>query len=251
MSSGPLAALAAGAEDSAPFLTFLERSWSRRAIWQEAGAAAIGLRALGLAEERPIGILLPNLPGAVVALLAVWLAGGRAALVDPRRAMAQLHDWAETEQPAALVTLDLASVFERARALAEVGAPHQETCRLIVMPMASQLGLWKRLITPLLRGGGTAKRPEGLELVAWQSLLRQGGGPLPHPAADIPAPEPWPEQARALLACPLAEPAALKALVAAWCGAGQIILTPRLDERSLAKVRKAGKPDLEITAQLP
>lgn len=249
MSSGPLAALAARADDPAPFLTFLERSWSRRAIWQEAESAAVGLRALGLAEERPIGILLPNLPGAVVALLAIWLAGGRAALVDPRQAMTRLHDWAEAEQPAALVTLDLASVFERARALAEVGAP----CRLIVMPMAGQLGLWKRLITPLLRGGGTAKRPEGLELVAWQSLLRQGGGPLPPATAEIPEPwpkpEPWPERARALLACPLAEPAALDALVAAWCGEGQLILTPRLDERSLAKVRKAVKPDLEIGAE--
>ncbi len=246
MSQPLLPRLAARSEDDAPFLTFLERRWSRQAIWREAGAAAAGLAAMELAPGRPVGILLPNLPGAVIALFAIWLAGRRAALVDGRRAMAELHRWAEEERPAALVTLDLASVFERARALAVV----QGHCGLIVQPMAGQLGFWKRLISPWLRGGGAAKRPEDLPLLAWQDLLARGGAELPAPTGgpDLPEPAPWPEGARALLACPLARPEALAALTSAWLGEGGLILSPRLDERSLAKVRKAARPDLEIAA---
>ncbi len=246
MTRSLLAELAERAEDPAPFITFLERRWSRRDIWQEASAAAGGFSALDLEPQRPIGVLLPNLPGAVIALLGIWLAGRPAALVDGRQAMSDLHDWAGEAQPAALVTLDLASVFERARALAEVHAP----CPLIVMPIAGQLGFLKRIISPWLRGGGAAKRPDGTEVLAWNDLLNRAEPPVPasDPAA-MPKILPWPEGAGGLLTCPLSEPEALSALVSAWCGAGRLILSPRLDERSLAKVRKASRPDLEIAAE--
>lgn len=246
MSARLLDRLGARAEDPAPFLTFLDRRWSRREIWEEANAAAAGFRAADLEPGRPIGILLPNLPGAVVALLGIWLAGRPATLVDGRRAIDALHGWAEATRPAALVTLDLASVFERARALAEAHPP----CRLIVMPIADQLSFWKRMISPWLRGGGTAKRPEDTEILAWQALLKQHSpaGAAAGEPPDLPSVAPWPDRANGLLACPLADPAALSALVSAWCGDGGLILSPRLDERSLAKVRKASRPELEIVA---
>lgn len=244
-----LAQLAERAEDPTPFVTFLERRWSRRDIWQEASAAAGGFAVLEMDQARAIGVLLPNLPAAVIALFGIWLAGRPAALVDGRQAIAALHAWAEETRPAALVTLDLASVFERARALSQAQAP----CRLIVMPVAGQLGLLKRIISPWLRGGGTAKRPEDAEILAWQDLLKTAppralpADPPIDPVIDPPI-ETWPDQAKGLLACPLSEPAALSALLSAWCGEGRLILSPRLDERSLAKVRKASRPDLEITA---
>ncbi len=255
MSSSTLAQLAERSEDPAPFLVFLERRWSRRDVWQAATAAAPGLAELALPAGRPIGLLLPNLPAAVIALMACWLAGRSAATVDGRQPMARLHAWAETTAPAALVTLDLASVFERARAISEATPP----CPLIVMPMAAELSFLKRLISPWLRGGGTAKRPDGLSLIAWDALA-SGTAPQ-HPSGCISVSleggepwavaleDPWPPGAAGLLTCPLSEPRAVNALLAAWLGNGQLVLSPRLDERSLAKVRKATRPDLEIGAE--
>ncbi len=246
--------MAAEAGRREPFLLFLERRWSRLEVWQAAEAAAPGLSALALSGTRPIGLLLPNLPAAVVALIACWLAGRTAAPVDGRRPLDQLHAWAEATGPAALITLDLASVFERARILAEAHPP----CPLVIMPMADQLSTWKRLISPWLRGGGPAKRPEGIDILAWSALRSASGEPpaerapavlLPEGAAwEAPA-DPaaaWPTGDSGLLCCPLAERQALAALVQAWCGEGQLVLSPRLDERSLAKVRKSARPALEI-----
>ncbi len=247
MTAGFLQQLAERSEDKSPFLNFLERSWSRHDLWQEAGRAAGGLSALGLSAKRPLGILLPNLPGAVTALLAIWLAGQRPALVDGRQAMPALHRWAAEKQPAAVVTLDLASVFERARALAAV----TPSCRLIVMPIADQLGFWKRIIAPWLRGGGAAKRPDDTEFLAWSDLLHAGAaGELPSDPAGPPEIQAWPQGAKGLITCPLSAPEAQSALVSAWCGEGRLILSPRLDQRSLDKVRKASRPDLEVTAEV-
>jgi len=249
--NGLLQALAARADDAAPFLHFLERRWSRRQIWQQSQSATAGLAALPGDAERPVGLLLPNLPAAVTALVACWRAGRTAAPVDGRRAMEDLHAWSGAMAPSAIVTLDLASVFERARALAAV----RSDCTLIVVPMASQLSLAKRLISPWLRGGGFAKRPDDVCVVQWSDL----DGPPPSVAGTVrarlesgswepSAPLSWPEGRLGLLSCPLADAAALEALVAAWCDGGRLVLSPRLDRRSLDKVRKAARPSLEVGA---
>jgi len=257
VSASTLARLAERAEDPAPFLIFLERRWSRRDLWLAAAAAAPGLADLPLENDRPIGLLLPNLPAAVVALLACWLAGRTAAPVDGRQSMASLHAWAETTAPAAIITLDLASVFERARAISDRSPP----CPLIVMPMAAELSLLKRLISPWLRGGGTAKRPDGVPLVTWDALAAvattdQASGELSvlleNGDSWQAAPEaPWPAGTTGLLACPLSEACALNALLTAWSGGSQLVLSPRLDARSLAKVRKTARPDVEVGAAAP
>ncbi|GAB5467770.1 MAG: hypothetical protein Kilf2KO_08000 [Rhodospirillales bacterium] len=249
----PLAALAASADDRRPFLSFLERRWSRQAIWQAASAVAPGLAALDLPAGRPVGLLLPNLPGAVTALLACWLAGRIAAPLDGRRAMESLHGWRRRVDPAAIITLDLASVFDRARGLAGAGSD----CPLIVMPMAAELTFFKRLISPWLRGGGAAKRPDDVTVLRWPDLAAAPAGPTQAEVAVLleegarwqPAARPWTPGETGLLACPLSAPAALEALLGAWCGGGHLVLSPRLDARALAKVRKAVRLDLEITAQ--
>ncbi|MEO1193626.1 MAG: AMP-binding protein [Pseudomonadota bacterium] len=245
-----LAALAAEAESREPFVRFLERQWSRQALWQAASAAAPGLAALDLPDERPLGMLLPNLPSTVTALLACWLAGRPVAPVDGRRSMGALHDWSRRLQPAAIITLDLASVFERARALAAA----RGDCPLIVLPMSAELSLFKRIITPWLRGGGAAKRPDGMEIHRWPDLAKRSSAPtearlevrLEDGSHWTPAARDWQPGQVGLLACPLSQPAALEALLGAWCGGGSLVLSPRLDTKALIKVRKAVRLDLEV-----
>jgi len=245
--------LASAAENEAPFLHFLDRSWSRAQLWAEAEAAAPGLLGLGLDSESPCGLILPNVPAMVPALFGLWLAGVRPALIDPRKGPEALRGWLAAVRPEALITLDLATVHERALLVHEPGMP------LIVMPMAGQLSPLKRLIAPFLRGGGVAVRAvEGSR--DWDSLKQSHASPPP-PAClslalsdaailDEPAlldlAKASPGQGKILLAAAMAEPRVLGTFLAAWRDGGEIVLSPRLDRKALQRVAKAAQPDIVI-----
>ena len=241
------------AGDERPWVEFLERSWSPAGLQAIAGKAAAGLTARGLKPGERLGLLLPNLPIAAAALLAAWRAGLVALPVDPRRPAAELAAWQARFRPAALVTLDLATVFERAAPL--VG---EAGCRLLVLArMADQLSWSKRLFSPWLRAGGVVRPARRDDLVAWEELAgpRELDRLLPDeaPAVELPdgsllsrgevaalaaggAPA-----GRRLLARPLASAEALGALLASFGGGGALVLSPRLDARSLEKVGKAAR----------
>lgn len=232
-----------------PRLEFLGRRWSGTALMSEAERAAAGLRALGLAGGERLGILLPNLPVAAVALLAAWQAGLEAAPADPRQPPDALRAWQGRVRPAAIVTLDLATVFERARPLLDGAGPRH----VFVARMATQLSPLKRLLSPWLRAGGTVRPPFDARTLAWDSLA----GPLPPPAVpyaaaalllpdgtslsrdEVAGLAAAPAVGRLLLARPLATRTAIAALLASLAGDGTLVLSPRLDPRSLAKVAKA------------
>lgn len=244
-----LSALLHGAQ--APgWLEFLGRRWSAAAVLAEAGRAAAGLRAAGLAPGERLGLLLPNLPVAVAALLAAWEAGLVAAPMDPRQAPAALDAWQQRVRPAALVTLDLATVYERARPLLDDPA-----LRLIaVARIAPQLSAVKRLLSPWLRAGGTARPAFDRRTVAWENLAGRktpsalgGSAPallLPDGTSlsrdDVARFACGTASGRHLLGRPLASREAVAALLDTL-GAGTLVLSPRLDERSLAKVAAAAK----------
>jgi len=232
-----------------PWLEFLGRRWSARAVVDEAGRAAAGLGALGLAPGERLGLLLPNLPVAVTALVAAWRAGLVAAPMDPRQPPAALGGWQARLRPAALATLDLATVYERARPLFDDAALRF----VLVARLAPQLSPLKRLIGPWLRAGGSARPAYDRRILAWDGLA--GGGVAPPPGDGAPAlmlpdgttlkrgavaalAEPS-VGARRLLGRPLATAAAIGALLASLAGGGTLVLSPRLDQRSLAKVAKA------------
>lgn len=246
------------AGDERPWVEFLERSWSPAGLQAIAGKAAAGLTARGLKPGERLGLLLPNLPIAAAALLAAWRAGLVALPMDPRRPAAELAAWQARFRPAALVTLDLATVFERAAPLTgEAG------CRfLIVARMADQLSWTKRLFSPWLRAGGVVRPPPRDDLVAWEALA----GPraldrlLPDEAPALELPDGTllsrgelaalaaggATAERRLLGLPLARMAAMRALMEAFSGGGALVLSPRLDERSLKKVEKAARTSVTI-----
>jgi len=246
--SDPLQALLDQANDR-PWLEFLGRRWSSRAVLAEARRAAAGLGARGLAPGDRLGLLLPNLPVAAAALLAAWSAGLVALPMDPRQPQAALRAWQERTGPTALVTLDLATVFERASPLFDEG----DLRFVAVARLAPQLSPLKRLLSPWLRAGGAVRPAYDRRMVAWESLV--GTGAAPPMASDAPAlllaegaplrrvdlaglAAP-PNGERRLLGRPLADATAIGALLASLAGGGTLVLSPRLDPRSLAKVAKA------------
>lgn len=252
--SDALAALLEGfAADRRPWLRFLERRWSRAAAHAEAVALAAGLADAGLRPGEPLGLLLPNLPAAAIALLAAWHGGFVAAPVDPRRPPAELARWQARALPVVLATLDLATVYERARPLFE-----RPPLRFVLLArIGDQLSWPKRWLSPWLRAGGVVTAAADPRLRPWPALLGAA-----QPAADLAGEAPallLPDGERLtrdalvalarpgeagcrLLALPLADPAALAALLSA----GELVLSPRLDARSLAKVAKAARPGATV-----
>lgn len=250
--SDPLTELLASLEgEQRPWLEFLDRRWSPAQILEEARSVGPGLLACGLAPGNRLGLLLPNLPVAASALFAACYAGLVALPMDPRQDSAALLAWQERHRPDAVVTLDLATVYERVSPL--VG---RLGCRLSVLaPMSSQLSLMKRLFSPWLRAGGTV-RVGGEGQVAWQAL-KAVSLPLARLAQDEPAlllPDGTAfnraELAalamaeggggdRQLLDQPLAALSAIEALLTSLTHGGRLVLSPRLDDRSLDKVAKA------------
>lgn len=235
--------LVADPADRRPLLRFAGRRWSRAELLAQADGLALLLRQRGLPRGARLGIALPNLSAAVVALLAGLRGGFRAAPVDPRRPVDELLDWQDRLRPAALVTLDLATVYERTRPLMEDAG----LSLIVVARMADELATLPRLLSPWLRAGGTVKHLADPRAVFWprrpapaDAAPGAAGLVLPD-GSDLPlerllaAP---PAKGQRLLALPLAAPEALAALFAAWLGDATLVLSPRLDPKGLAKAAK-------------
>lgn len=234
--------LATGAGDTRPLLGFAARRWSRAQLLAEARGFAAELARRGLPPGACLGIALPNFPATVVALLAALLGGYRALPVDPRQPVDALLDWQARLRPDALVTQDLATVFERTRPLLADPA----LTLVAVARLADELAPLPRLLTPWLRAGGTVRHLADPRAFFWirragvaepaepQPLLLPDGAVLSREALAAAAPR----GGMALLALPLAAPAALAALFGAWAGDATLLLSPRLDAKGLAKAAK-------------
>jgi acyl-CoA synthetase (AMP-forming)/AMP-acid ligase II len=238
---GPLHA--ADPADRRPLLRFAGRRWSRPQLLAAADGLVDLLRARGLAPGAVLGIALPNLVAAATALLAGLRGGFTVAPVDPRQPVDRLLDWQRRLRPAALVTLDLATVYERTRPLLEDPA----LTLIVVAQMADELAPLPRLLSPWLRAGGTVRRLDDPRALVWDraatasSAMTPGRVILPDGAtleAAALVEEAAPRVGQALLALPLATRPALRALFGAWKGGGTLVLSPRLDARGLAKAAK-------------
>ena len=238
---GPLQA--ADPADRRPLLRFAGRRWSRPQLLAEADGLLDLLRARGLAPGAVLGIALPNLVAAAAALLAGLRGGFHVAPVDPRQPVERLLEWQRRLRPDALVTLDLATVYERTRPLLE----DPGLALVVVAQMADELAPLPRLLSPWLRAGGTVRRLDDPRALVWTraaasaTAVTPGRVTLPdgatlEAAALVEAAAP--RTGEALLALPLATRPALAALFGAWTGGGSLVLSPRLDARGLAKAAK-------------
>lgn len=233
--------LAASADDR-PFLDYLGRRWSRRALWQEAGRRA------GALPPGKLALFLPNLPVTVTALLAAWRAGVTVALVDARQGRPALLAWIKQLQPQTILSLDLAVVEARLLPLLPADPP-----RLLLARMADQLPPLQRLLAPWLRGGAQLRRG-AVRYQAWRELIAEPPA-LPERLSCLCGLLPLDERLlaaaphrreRCLLALPLADPLALQGLIGTWLGGGELILSPRLDGKSLARLTRKTKPESVI-----
>jgi acyl-CoA synthetase (AMP-forming)/AMP-acid ligase II len=235
-------------------------------LLEVAGLLAGGLAALGPSASapsgRPVLLFLPNTPTWPMSLLAVLAAGRQPLLVDPRASRADLEPLIAEAAPDLAITLDIGAVLDKLMRL----LPAVPEMQVRVARFAPELPFPRNLLFPLLRGGGLANLPqdprfarlEGLQGAApdpdaaWSGPLLTQAGPLAQASvladADaLQAQAGGETEPRWLLGAPLATAEGLAALFAALTAPATLLLSPRLDGRSLDKLARQGRP----TRRLP
>lgn len=71
------------ADPEAPALIFAGRTWTAADLEAEIGALTAGLRASGIGPGDRVALMLQNVPGAVVTMLAAWRCGAVVPLINP------------------------------------------------------------------------------------------------------------------------------------------------------------------------
>jgi acyl-CoA synthetase (AMP-forming)/AMP-acid ligase II len=229
-------------------LDFLGRPHSGAALLAAAGRLAGGLAAQDTGQG-PVLLFLPNTPTWPVALLGVLGAGRQPLLVDPRAPLDDLTDALQAAPPALAVTLDIGAVLDKLMRL----LPALPGTQVRVARFAPELPFPRNLLFPLLRGGGLANLPDDPRFARLEALAgdvpdppQAWAGPILTPAGPLAqerlAEAVAAEAARATpderwsIAAPLADPAALAGLLGGLAGGARVLLSPRLDAKSLAKL---------------
>jgi long-chain acyl-CoA synthetase len=148
---------------------------------------AAGLQARGLGRGHRIGLFLPNTPYYIAAYFAILKTGATVVNFNPLYSVEELMGQAKDSGISAMVTLDLAVLFDK---VAELAAKDLiET--VIVCPFADLLPRFKGLLFRLFKRGDVAQSAaSGIagRCLAWDSLIANDGRFEPaviKPAEDV------------------------------------------------------------------
>lgn len=245
-------------------LDFLGARRSAPQIAQEAERLAEALAARGYTRGRRAALLLPNTPTFLVVVLAASRLGLELLLLDPRADEAALFERLADFKPELLVTSDPAPLFDKVlRLLAD--CPSE--IPLLVERFTDLLPFPRNLLAPLLRGGAIATLPPEARFLRYGDFIRGAeakgglslgefrpmqllGGSLEVTALlqKISAAEvPQRFRERWLIAAPLSEPDILARTLRGIEAGAEVILSPRLDRKSLAKITRQTGADREVS----
>jgi long-chain acyl-CoA synthetase len=171
---------------SRPCIDFFGAVTRYRDLGRDVRRLTAALQRRGIGRGHRIGLLLPNCPAYVTAYYAILKAGAVVVNLNPLYTTEELSALAADAGVAAVVTLDLKALHDKAAALLRAGSVSQ----LIVASFARQLPLVKRLMFRLLRRADVAKtgRRRRGRVLSFEALLREKGAPKPvdlDPLEDI------------------------------------------------------------------
>jgi long-chain acyl-CoA synthetase len=138
---------------SRPCIDFFGAVTRYRDLGRDVRRLTAALQRRGIGRGHRIGLLLPNCPAYVTAYYAILKAGAVVVNLNPLYTTEELSALAADAGVAAVVTLDLKALHDKAAALLRAGSVSQ----LIVASFARQLPLVKRLMFRLLRRADVAK----------------------------------------------------------------------------------------------
>ncbi|MFZ9395382.1 MAG: long-chain-fatty-acid--CoA ligase [Erythrobacter sp.] len=159
----------------APFLHFLGRTYSYRAIHAQAQRFAAGLIARGIAPGDRVGLFLPNVPIYAAAYYGAMMAGAVVVNFSPLYTVDELSHQVADSGTRLLVTLDVPELYTNARAVLD--ASDLET--LAVGSLADMLPWPKGLALRLLGRSKIARIGYGDTVLRWRDLCLGATARLP------------------------------------------------------------------------
>ena len=239
---------------------------SRRTARQlaEAGerlTAALACR--GFTAGRRITVLLPNTPSLLIIFYAGVRLGLRMLLLDPRSEEANLKRRLAGFKPELLFTSNPAALFDKVLRILPA-CPSE--IPVVVERFTDLLAFPRNLLAPLLRGGGIATLPPDPRFLRYMDFIQASRKQaLPQPAEPaalellqeavepeillqkvLAAAGPSQPGMRWLVAASLAESDPLATTLCGLHGGADLVLSPRLDRKSLNKVGTQAGTDKEI-----
>jgi long-chain acyl-CoA synthetase len=148
-----------------------------RDLGRDVSRLTAALQRRGIGKGHRIGLLLPNCPTYVIAYFAILKAGAVVVNLNPLYTAEELSALAADSGVAAVVTLDLTALHEKAATLLRSGSVSQ----LVVASFAQQLPFLKRVMFRLFRRrdiAKTARRRRG-RVLSFEALLRERRTPKP------------------------------------------------------------------------
>lgn len=165
---------AVAAHGPRPLTHFLGATLTYAEIGKLTNRLAAGLQALGIGPGKRVGILLPNTPCYVAAYFAILKTGATVVNFNPLYSVEELSGQAKDCGIFAMVTLDLALLFDKVAAVAAEGLIE----KVIVCPFADMLPLPKKLLFRLVKRrecADTAASGIAGKCISWASLIENDG----------------------------------------------------------------------------
>ncbi|QIG54241.1 long-chain fatty acid--CoA ligase [Altererythrobacter sp. BO-6] len=150
----------------APFLHFLGRTYSYRAIHDEAQRFANDLIAQGISPGDRVGLFLPNVPIYASAYYGAMMAGAVVVNFSPLYTVDELSHQVADSGTRLLVTLDVPELYGNARAVLEASALE----RLVVGSLADMLPWYKGLALKVLGRSKIAKVDYSTAVLRWSAV---------------------------------------------------------------------------------
>jgi long-chain acyl-CoA synthetase len=153
---------------------FLGATLTYSQIGDQTNRLAAGLQARGIGRGHRVGLFLPNTPYYIAAYFAVLKTGATVVNFNPLYSVEELVQQAQDSSISAMVTLDLAVLFDKVAELAEKGLIQT----VVVCPFADLLPRFKGLLFRIFKRGDLA-HTEGSRVaercVDWDNLIDNDG----------------------------------------------------------------------------
>ncbi|MDF2096843.1 AMP-binding protein [Aquibaculum arenosum] len=245
-------------------MDFLGRTTSAPDLVQAGRALAAGLVEVvpgGLGHGDRVAVLLPNSPTQIELLIAADCLGLRLLVLDPREEEAELATRLAERPPTLLVTSNPTPLFDKVLRLLRACPADMPVA---VDRLTDLLPFPRNLIAPLLRGGGLATLPPDPRFLRYAFLKKRQpfeGEPRGMTALEglvmewdaaclqteiAAAAAPQRPDERWLLTAPLADARSFAAVLRGLEAGARVLLSPRLDRKSLTKIGQQAGSDREV-----
>ncbi len=154
------------ADERAPFLHFLGRTYAYGEIFRDAQRFAAGLQALGIAKGDRVGLFLPNVPIYAAAYYGAMMAGAIVVNFSPLYSVEELSWQVGDSGTRVLVTLDVPELYRTAGKVLAGSA--LET--LVVGRLADMLPWYKGLALKTLKRSQIADVAYGPAVKSWAEM---------------------------------------------------------------------------------